>query len=173
MLKSLYNVFNQHTALEEIFEMCEARLHELRRAYEQYNAHVCHASYAGQTAEAMESRILAAEASWPDHEADVAMTAAPPYQLQRAGAQDVEAEAAEWRRVYMEEDVVSLQLAKQHHYHPYSETAQSRVPLSGCQKSDRPGFCKSDFPRTQWLCSAATVLCPCKLKIFRHAVDWS
>ena len=157
---------HQHTALEEIFEMCEARLHELRRAYEQYNAHVCHASYAGQTAEAMESRILSAEASWPDHEADVAMTAAPPYQLQRAGAQDVEAEAAEWRRVYMEEDVVSLQLAKQHHYHPYSEAAQSRVPLSGCQKSDRPGVCKSDFPRTQWLCSAATVLCPCKLKSF-------
>jgi len=157
---------HQHTALEEIFEMCEARLHELRHAYEEYNAHVCHASYAGQTAESMECRIRAAEASWPDHEADVAMTAAPPYQLQRAGAQDVEAEAAEWRRVYMEEDVVSLQLAKQHHYHPYSETAQGRVPLSGCQKSDRPGVCKSDFPRTQWICSAATVLCPCKLKSF-------
>ena len=157
---------HQHTALEEIFEMCDARLQELRHAYEKYNAHVCHASYAGQTAESMECRILAAEASWPDHEADVAMTTAPQYQLQRAGAQDVEAEAAEWRRVYMEEDVVSLQLAKQHHYHPYSETAQSRVPLSGCQKSDRPGVCKSDFPRTQWLCPAATVLCPCKLKSF-------
>ena len=157
---------HQHTALEEIFEMCEARLHELRHAYEEYNAHVCHASYAGQTAESMECRIRAAEASWPDHEADVAMTAAPPYQLQRAGAQDVEAEAAEWRRVYTEKDVVSLQLAKQHHYHPYSETAQGRVPLSGCQKSDRPGICKSDFPRTQWICSAATVLCPCKLKFF-------
>ena len=157
---------HQHTSLQEIFEMCEARLDELRRAYEEYHGHVCHASYAGQTAEDMERRIHAAEASWPDHEEDVAMTAIPQYQLQRARAQDVEAEAAEWRRIYMEEDVVALQLVKQHHYHPYSEAAQSRVPLSGCQKSDRPGVCKSDFPRTQWLCPDATVLCPCKLKSF-------
>ena len=78
---------------------------------------------------------------------------------------DLEAEATEWRRQYLENDVVQLQLLKQHHYHPYNEVTQERVPLAGCQKSDRPGLCKSDFPRTQWLCSEATVLCPCKLQL--------
>ena len=91
-------------------------------------------------------RIAAAEASWPSHEHDVTMTQLPDYLLRRAAAaDDLEAEATEWRRQYLENDVVQLQLLKQHHYHPYNEVTQERVPLAGCQKSDRPGLCKSDF----------------------------
>ena len=158
---------HQHTSLEEIFRLSHAKLAALRAEYEAYNAHVCHASYAGQSNEDMEGRIAAAEASWPTHELDVTMTTVPTYQLQRAADTDnVQNEAADWRRRYMAEDVVQLQLLKQHHYHPYNETSQGRIPLAGCQKSDRPGLCKSDFPRTQWLCAQPTVLCPCKLKTY-------
>ena len=158
---------HQHTSLEEIFRLSHDKLAALRAEYEAYNAHVCHASYVGQSNEDMERRIAAAEASWPTHELDVTMTTVPTYQLQRAADTDnVQNEAADWRRRYMAEDVVQLQLLKQHHYHPYNETSQGRVPLAGCQKSDRPGLCKSDFPRTQWLCAQPTVLCPCKLKTY-------
>ena len=158
---------HQHTSLEEIFRLSHTKLAALRAEYEAYNAHVCHASYVGQSNEDMERRITAAEASWPTHELDVSMTTVPTYQLQRATETDnAQNEAADWRRRYMAEDVVQLQLLKQHHYHPYNETTQGRVPLAGCQKSDRPGLCKSDFPRTQWLCAQPTVLCPCKLKTY-------
>ena len=158
---------HQHTSLEEIFRLLHTKLAALRTEYEAYNAHVCHASYVGQSNEDMERRIAAAEASWPTHELDVTMTTVPKYQLRRATETDnVQNEAADWRRRYMAEDVVQLQLLKQHHYHPYNETTQGRVPLAGCQKSDRPGLCKSDFPRTQWLCAQPTVLCPCKLKTY-------
>ena len=120
----------------------------------------------------MDARIAVAEASWPSHEHDVTMTTLPDYFLRRAAAaDDLEAEATEWRRLYLENDVVHLQLLKQHHYHPYNEVAQARVPLAGCQKSDRPKLCKSDFPRTQWLCSEATVLCPCKLHLYGMPVS--
>ena len=157
---------HQHTSLAEIFDFSRPRLDALRREYEAYNAHVCHATYAGQSLAGMDARIAAAEASWPSHEHDVTMTQLPDYLLRRAAAaDDLEAEATEWRRQYLENDVVQLQLLKQHHYHPYNEVTQERVPLAGCQKSDRPGLCKSDFPRTQWLCSEATVLCPCKLQL--------
>ena len=65
----------------------------------------------------MERRITAAEASWPTHELDVSMTTVPTYQLQRATETDnAQNEAADWRRRYMAEDVVQLQLLKQHHY---------------------------------------------------------
>ena len=158
---------HQHTSLEEIFRLSHAKLAALRAEYEAYNAHVCHASYVGQSNEDMEGRIAAAEASWPTHELDVTMTTVPTYQLRRATETDnAQNEAADWRRRYMAEDIVQLQLLKQHHYHPYNETSQGRVPLAGCQKSDRPGQCKSDFPRTQWLCAQPTVLCPCKLKTY-------
>ena len=158
---------HQHTSLEEIFRFSHDKLAALRAEYEAYNAHVCHASYVGQSNEDMERRIAAAEASWPTHELDVTMTTIPTYQLRRATETDnTQNEAADWRKRYMAEDVVQLQLLKQHHYHPYNETSQGRVPLAGCQKSDRPGLCKSDFPRTQWLCAQPTVLCPCKLKTY-------
>ncbi|CAL1148725.1 unnamed protein product [Cladocopium goreaui] len=157
---------HQHTSLADIFKLSASRLDALRREYEAYNAHVCHASYAGQSSAGMEARIVDAEASWPSHEHDTTMTALPDYVLRRAAAaDDLEAEATEWQKQYLENDVVQLQLLKQHHYHPYNEVTQARVPLAGCQKSDRPGLCKSDFPRTQWLCSETTVLCPCKLQL--------
>ena len=158
---------HQHTSLADIFQLSGARLDALRREYEAYNAHVCHASYADQSSAGMDVRIADAEASWPSHEHDITMTALPDYLLRRAAAaDDLEAEATEWQKQYLENDVVQLQLLKQHHYHPYNEVTQARVPLAGCQKSDRPGLCKSDFPRTQWLCSEATVLCPCKLQLY-------
>ncbi|CAK9010993.1 unnamed protein product [Durusdinium trenchii] len=121
---------------------------------------------AKQLLASVQERIQAAEATWPEHEHDTVMTAAAGYQLQPASRQDADTEAAKWKQQYLEEDVVALQLLKQHHYHPYNEAAQARIPLSGCQKSDRPGVCKSDFPRTSWLCSVASVLCPCQLKKF-------
>ncbi|CAK9052298.1 unnamed protein product [Durusdinium trenchii] len=153
-------------AAEDIFRFSEEKLQTLRRAYQEYHAHVCHASYAGQTNAEIQTRIEAAEKSWPEHEYDRVMTAPAAYQLRRANGHNLDAEASEWKRTYLEEDVVALQLLKQHHYHPYSESAQARVPLAGCQKSDRPGLCKSEFPRTQWLCNHTTVLCPCKLKTY-------
>ena len=121
---------HQHTSLEEIFRLSHDKLAALRAEYEAYNVHVCHASYVGQSNEDMERRIAAAEASWPTHELDVTMTTVPTYQLQRATETDnAQNEAAE--------DVVQLQLLKQHHYHPYNDTSQARVPLAGCQKSDQ------------------------------------
>ena len=113
----------------KIFHYSEEKMQALRHAYEQYHAHVCHASYAGQNDEDIRRRIEAAEASWPEHEHDAIMTATAAYQLQRAGTQNDEAEATKWKQTYLEEDVVALQLLKQHHYHPYSESAQARVPL--------------------------------------------
>ena len=65
----------------------------------------------------MEARIVDAEASWPSHEHDTTMTALPDYVLRRAAAaDDLEAEATEWQKQYLENDVVQLQLLKQHHY---------------------------------------------------------
>ena len=100
------------------------------------------------------------------------MTTIPTYQLRRATeADNAQNEAADWRRRCMAEDVVQLQLLKQHHYHPYNETSQGRVPLAGCQKSDRPGLCKSDFPRTQWLC--AQPIMPLQVENVRDAKRWT
>ena len=66
-------------------------------------------------------------------------------------------------------DVVALQYLKQHHYHPIDPTTGERKPLAGCQKKDRPGECKSDFPRVRWLCADAIVLCPCALALHGFA----
>lgn len=40
------------------------------------------------------------------------------------------------------------------------------MPLHGCQKADKPGACKSEFPRTAWLSDKGDVLCPCKAEGF-------
>ena len=57
--------------------------------------------------------IAAAEASWPSHEHDVTMTQLPGYLLRRAAAaDDLEAEATEWRRQYLENDVVQFAASK-------------------------------------------------------------
>ena len=157
---------HQHTPLEEIFALKKEQLDTLRAVYEKYQAHVCHATYAGQSDSHMKPCIERVEANWPEHEHDTVMTDLAAYQLQQPQLENIHEEARRWRQHYLEEDVVALQLLKQHHYHPFNAATQARVPLSGCQKSDRPGVCKSDFPRTQWLCNNATVLCPCKLKQF-------
>ena len=97
---------HQHTSLADTFQLSGARLDALRREYEAYNAHVCHASYAGQSSAGMDVRIADAEASWPSHEHDITMTALPDYLLRRAAAaDDLEAEATEWQKQYLENDV--------------------------------------------------------------------
>ena len=155
---------HQHTPLTEIFDMSASQLEELRREYCNFQAHVGHSVYSGQTPSAVEAGIAAAEASWPEHALDTCMTSCPDYQRRSAtSAMDTE-EALQWQREYLEEDVVKLQYLKQHHYHPMCSETGERVPLRGCQKQDKKGICKSDFPRKEWLCTEAKVLCPCELR---------
>ena len=95
---------------------------------------------------------------------DTCMTSCPEYQRRSATtAQDTE-EALQWQHEYLEEDVVKLQYLKQHHYHPKCDETGQRVPLRGCQKNDKKGICKSNFPRDEWLCTEPKVLCPCELQ---------
>lgn len=154
---------HQHTPLTEIFQLVETRLEGLRAAYLQYNSHVVHMTYSGQTEEEIEAGIARAEGTWPEHAADATMTAYPHYQRARATKPRDKTEAEEWEKQYLQTDVVALQYLKQHHYHPIDPKTGERKPLSGCQKKDRPGECKSDFPRVGWLCATAAVLCPCAL----------
>ena len=107
---------HQHTPLEEIFRWRDENMQPLRRAYENYHAHVGQASYAGQDKDDIQKRLDAVEASWPEHDHDTVMTAPTGYQLQRARGSDADAEAGTWKQAYLEEDVVALQLLKQHHY---------------------------------------------------------
>ncbi len=152
---------HQHTPLAEIFQQVESRLEQLRAAYLQYSAHVVHMTYSGQTEEQIARGIDVAEQTWPEHATDSSMTACPEYLRTRAAPRDVN-EAERWARTYLEEDVVTLQYLKQHHYHPIDPDTGERKPLRGCEKKDRPGVCKSDFPRNAWLCAEAAVLCPCR-----------
>ena len=153
---------HQHTPLAEIFQLVESRLDALRAAYLRYNAHVVHMTYSGQTDEQISVGIHAAEQSWPEHAMDRTMTECSDYLRARALRRDV-GEATQWAREYLENDVVRLQYLKQHHYHPIDPETGERKPLRGCEKRDRPGVCKSDFPRNAWLCAEAVVLCPCEL----------
>ena len=153
---------HQHTPLTEIFQLVESRLDSLRSTYLQYNTHVVHMTYAGQAEEQIVDGVDAAEQTWPEHAMDRAMTACPEYLRARAPTRDV-SEAHQWARTYLEDDVVTLQYLKQHHYHPIDPETGERKPLRGCEKKECPGVCKSDFPRIAWLCAEAKVLCPCEL----------
>ena len=117
----------------------------------------------------MEENIAHAENSWPEHAADTHMTTFPLYQSGRATKDLDHTEATLWAQKFLAEDVVKLQYLKQHHYHPVNQTTGERVPLGGCQKKDRPGICKSHYPRDAWLRDDATVLCPCQLS--RHGFE--
>ena len=159
---------HQHTPLQEIFSMAEDRLATLRAEYLEYVSHVSHSVYKGQTPEEMEAGIAAAEAAWPEYQLDTVMTSFPAYQSAR-GRQDLDAEqqekeAKDWARTYLCDDVVKLQYLKQHHYHKYHPETGDRIPLRGCQRADKPGECKSDYPRTAWVSEEASVLCPCELE---------
>ena len=170
-LQCFLQCLHQHTPLTEIFDMCALQLDELRRDYCQFQAHVGHSVYSGQTPEEIETGIEAAEASWPEHALDTCMTKYPDYQRRRASTRRDEEEAMQWQREYLEEDVVRLQYLKQHHYHPRCTETGERVPLRGCQKQDKKGICKSDFPRDQWLCTKAKVLCPCETRSHGFAME--
>ena len=162
---------HQHTPLTEIFELPPDRLDALRQEYCRYNAHVVHSIYTGQTDSQIESGIKDAEDSWPEHMHNPRMMSIPQYQTRRAparakmGASNAwTKEADKWTQDYLADDIVSLQFLKQHHYHPFNAETGERVPLRGCQRNDEKGLCKSEFPRSQWLCSAAKVLCPCEME---------
>ena len=159
---------HQHTPLQEIFSMAEERLATLRAEYLEYVSHVSHSVYKGQTPEEMEAGVAAAEAAWPEYQLDTVMTSFPAYQSARArpdvNIDQQEKEAKDWATTYLCDDVVKLQYLKQHHYHKYHPETGERVPLRGCQRADKPGECKSDYPRTAWVSDEASVLCPCELE---------
>ena len=157
---------HQHTPLTEIFLFAQHRLNELRRDYGQYQGHVAHSVYTGQTETQMAAGIAAAEETWPEHASAGVLIRCPAYQQFRALKPACAEEAAKWQKMYLEDDVVQLQYLKQHHYHPVNAESGERMPLRGCQKQEKKGVCKSDFPRQGWLCSDAKVLCPCQLQ--RH-----
>ena len=155
---------HQHTALEEIFEMGEERLEQLRQDYLRYSAHAMHGVYDGHGSEAVAEKIAQAEASWPEHKLQTRMIETPAYQRRRARddiANEVE-EASAWATEYLQEDVAELQFLKQHHYHPLNPETGERMPLHGCQKADKANVCKSEFPRVRWLRDTGIVLCPCQ-----------
>ena len=159
---------HQHTPLQEIFSLAEDRLQILRAAYLEYVSHVSHSVYKGQGAEEMARGIADAEAAWPEYQMDTAMTAFPEYLGARSRhggtAEEEEEEAMDWARRYLCEDVVQLQYMKQHHYHKLNADTGERTPLRGCQRADKPGECKSDYPRTAWVSDESVVLCPCELQ---------
>ena len=166
MVQCFVQCVHQHTPLLEIFELSAERLADLRREYCLYQSHVAHSVYSGQSQAAAEAAVTAAEATWPERAKDTVMTSVPRYQWRTASKQQDAAEARHWQQEYLEEDVVKLQCLKQHHIHPLCPESGERVPLRGCQKQERKGVCKHEFPRTTWLCSDAKVLCPCELE--RH-----
>jgi len=92
------------------------------------------------------------------------MLESPAYQRRRAvhAAREDADEAKLWAIEYLNEDVARLQFLKQHHYHPVNAESGERVPLHGCQKGDKEGMCKSDFPRNAWQTDRGMVLCPCQ-----------
>ena len=143
---------HQHTALEEIFRLGAKKLEELRTSYLTYSGHVMHGVYEGHSQEEVTSKIVAAEASWPEHKNEQSMIECPMYQRRRAVCADSgdAAEARSWAMEYLKDDVARLQVLKQHHYHPINAETGERMPLHGCQKGDKAGVCKSDFPRDAW-----------------------
>ena len=159
---------HQHTPLQEIFSMAEDRLQSLRAAYLEYVSHVSHSVYKGQGPEEIAARVADAEAEWPEYKMDRVMTSFPEYQGARGKhdgtAEDEAAEAKDWATRYLCEDVVQLQYMKQHHYHKLNPETGERVPLRGCQRADKPGECKSDYPRTAWVSEESVILCPCELE---------
>ena len=155
---------HQHTALEEIFQLGAKKLEELRTSYLTYSGHVMHGVYEGHSQEQVTAKIVAAEASWPEHKNEQSMIECPTYQRRRAVRADSgdEAEARSWAMEYLKDDVARLQFLKQHHYHPINAETGERMPLHGCQKGDKAGVCKSDFPRQAWRTERGMVLCPCQ-----------
>ena len=146
---------HQHTALEEIFRLGAKKLEELRTSYLTYSGHVMHGVYEGHSQE---------EASWPEHKNEQSMIERPMYQRLPAVCADSgdAAEAMSWAMEYLKDDVARLQFLKQHHYHPINAETGERMPLHGCQKGDKAGVCKSDFPRQAWRTERGMVLCPCQ-----------
>ena len=92
------------------------------------------------------------------------MIECPAYQRQGSAHSVVpeKEEARAWAEQYLQEDVTRLQFLKQHHHHPLNAETGERIPLHGCERADKPGVCKSEFPRTAWLMESGLVLCPCK-----------
>ena len=60
-------------------------------------------------------------------------------------------------REYLHCDAQRLQELKQHHVHTLNDKGE-RVPLAHCRRPDKPSACKSEFPRTGWLCDEPVVV---------------
>ena len=124
-----------------------------------------HGVYEGHNQEEVMAKIVAAEASWPEHKN--AENICPQYQRRRAVPADCgdAAEARSWAMEYLKDGVARLQFLKQHHYHVTNAETGERVPLHGCQKGDKAGVCKNDFPRQAWRTERGMVLCPCQAQV--------
>ena len=144
--------------------MATEKLAVLRNSYLAYSGHVMHGVYEGHDEEEVRAKIAEAEASWPEHKNTQTMIECPEYQRRRAAhAEGLDsAEANAWAMEYLKDDVARLQFLKQHHYHPINGETGERMPLYGCQKADKTGVCKSEFPRTAWQTAQGVVLCPCQ-----------
>ena len=156
---------HQHLPLEEVFAIVEENYKHITEAYLAYNAHVARAEYGASMDNAFAQRVAGVEDTWPEHRNARAMCNRPAYLLQTCpSSKRPEDEAKEWTKAYLEDDVTDLQLLKQHHVHILDPTTNERLPLRGCQRTNKPNECKSEFPRKQWVTDTASVLCPCQLR---------
>ena len=88
---------------------------------------------------------------------------AAPYDLTDARAEadlkEMHSDGKNWLRLYLQEDVETLQMMKQHHVHLRNPETNLREPLAACRNKANPKECKAHIPRNTWLVERAAVLC--------------
>ena len=162
---------HQHNSLTEVWEEIERRGEQLVDEYKQFAAHVMYGTHSARP-EVVEEELRRLGKTWPEYSDDWALVNRPRYLLQRnTPAKDEESEAREWAASYLAQDVLDVQLRKQHHVHRYNAETKEFEPLTGCRRKDKPNLCKADFPRHRWLTSTSHVLCPCTLAEFDMPVS--
>ena len=117
----------------------------------------------------VDKKLDAFEQAWPEYKDEDNLIACPAYLS--AAPQDVtngyaSVDATEmhrdgeaWLRSYLEEDVETLQMMKQHHVHMRNPDTNLREPLAACRSKTNPKECKAYFPRNKWLVEKAVILC--------------
>ena len=157
---------HQHNSLTEVWDEVERRGEQLVDDYKRYAAHVMYGTHSARP-EVVEEVLQRLRTTWPDHSDDWALVNRPCYLLQRCtGSVDEAEDARQWTTSYLAQDVLAVQLRKQHHVHKYKAETKQYEPLTGCRRKDKPGLCKADFPRDRWLTASSHVLCPCTLAEF-------
>jgi len=134
--------FHQFRSLGDLMELGQERMLEMLRKYSDYSAHVSRKVYCNP--EAWHDKQHEIEEQWPEYKASSLMQSRPGYQ------QDEIVTPAEWRRIYLAEDVEALQMHKQHHVHIMDQHGR-RQPLNHCKDPKDPTKCKAHFPRDRWL----------------------